>query len=594
MKMKSKFTLIILSALFVTLMSLPWLVPGLGFLSLIGIVPLLCIEKIASSISLKRFWIWYFSLFLLWNLATTWWVCVATVGGGIFASLANAFQMSLIFAVFRLSKKRFSGALPYIFLMVMWIAWERFYFGAQISWPWITLGHAFARTVSLVQWYDTTGVLGGSLWVWASNLAVFDLMSVLADGSWWGRFNAKARVAALVGVVAVLFGPMIWSSVKWNSFEETDKPFKVLITQPDIDPYYKYGHLTQAQQDELLIHLVDSTLTGSASELSFGLPRHDGTVEVSSTEALTSRNNGNESSAISLTESPDTYSEELDSAAFAAGTPLLILAPETFNGGLVTNALQSNRSWETYSGLLRKYPGSSLIFGASTYDFITAMMAPTYTARSAGDGVWRESHNSAVLIDGEGHGQIYHKTKLVVGTEFMPYPKFFSKLDDKLGGVMGRCVGQKEVTCLKYHSADGSMTVPIGTAVCYESVYGEHCIEYVRKGAQALAVITNDVWWGNTAGHKQHCSYSSLRAIETRRDIARSANSGISCIINQRGEILESRGWWERSTILADINLNDAITPFVKYGDITGRVCTLLFLLILGSLIVRLLTKRKK
>lgn len=592
--MKSKYTLIILGALFVALMSLPWLVPGCGFLALFGIVPLLCMDKIASAIGLKRFWIWYFVVFLLWNLVTTWWVCIATVGGGLFASFANAVQMSLIFALFRLSKKRFTKALPYIFLAVMWIAWERFYFGAEISWPWLTLGHAFARTISLVQWYDVTGVLGGSLWIWASNLAIFGLMSVLADGRWWGKFNPKARIATLLGVVVALFGPMIWSAVKWNNFEETDRPFKVLIVQPDIDPYYKYGHLTQAQQDEILVHMVDSTLTGSAAELSFELARHDGAGSVSSSEALTGRNSGRDDSAVALSGEETAIPADTAAVNYDGDDPLLIIAPETFNGGLVTNVLTANRSWDSYCELVRKYPNSNFLFGASTYDYINAMMAPSYTARKAGEGLWRESHNSAVLIDREGRGQLYHKSKLVIGTELMPWPKFFSKIDDKLGGVMGRCVGQEETTCLKYHSDDGSLSVPFGAAVCYESVYGEHCLKYVRKGAEALAVVTNDVWWGKTAGYKQHCSYSSLRAIETRRDIARSANSGISCIINQKGQILEKRDWWDRSTILGEINLNNKVTTFVKYGDITGRVCTLLFLLILGSLIVRLLIRKRK
>ena len=174
--------------LFAVMMSIPYLVPHTGFLALIGIIPLLCMERIASLTGKKRVWIYHYSAFVLWNAITTFWVSNATVGGGIFAVLANAFQMSLVFGLFRLSKKKFSGALPYIFLMVTWIAWEKFYFDAEISWPWLVLGNSFARTTWAIQWYEVTGILGGSLWVWLCNLSIFGMMTSLSDGGWF-RWN---------------------------------------------------------------------------------------------------------------------------------------------------------------------------------------------------------------------------------------------------------------------------------------------------------------------------------------------------------------------------------------------------------------------
>ena len=96
--------------LFVLLMSLPFLVPHLGVLALFGFVPLLCMERVASMEGMKRVWIWHYSAFVLWNAVTTFWVCNATVGGGIFAVLANAFQMSIVFGLFRWSKKQIGRA----------------------------------------------------------------------------------------------------------------------------------------------------------------------------------------------------------------------------------------------------------------------------------------------------------------------------------------------------------------------------------------------------------------------------------------------------------------------------------------------------
>ncbi|MBP5383070.1 MAG: hypothetical protein J6Y45_06930, partial [Bacteroidales bacterium] len=141
MKKNKNLTLWALSFCSAVLLSLPWLVPHLGIFALVGFVPLLCADYIASGAGVKRFWIWHYCTFVLWNAFTTFWVCNATVGGGIFAVLANALQMSLIFGLFRLAKKRLGGVVPYIFLAVTWIAWERWYLtSAQISWPWLVLG----------------------------------------------------------------------------------------------------------------------------------------------------------------------------------------------------------------------------------------------------------------------------------------------------------------------------------------------------------------------------------------------------------------------------------------------------------------------
>lgn len=209
---KDTKTMLLLVLIFAVMMSLPWLVPHLGFLALFGFVPLLCLDRLATIYGTKKFWMWHYSAFVLWNAFTTFWVCNATVGGGIFAVLANALQMSLIFGIFRFSKKHLRGVLPYIFLVVMWIAWERAYFDAQISWPWLVLGNAFARSTRLIQWYEFTGSLGGSLWVWLVNLGVFGMMVSLSEGRWYG-WNAKARTAAVSALALVLFGPMVTSAI---------------------------------------------------------------------------------------------------------------------------------------------------------------------------------------------------------------------------------------------------------------------------------------------------------------------------------------------------------------------------------------------
>jgi apolipoprotein N-acyltransferase len=526
--------------LFAAMMSVPFLIPHTGLIALLGFIPLLCMERIASMLQKKRIWIYHYSAFVLWNTFTTFWVCNATVGGGIFAILANSLQMSLVFGLFRWSKKKFAGALPYIFLMTAWIAWERFYFDAEISWPWLVLGNAFARTTWAVQWYEATGALGGSLWIWLCNLSIFGVLVSISDGSIF-RWNIKAKAAAIAGLALLIASPLIISRIIGNRYQDSmqaEESLEVLIIQPNIDPYSKFQAMTQAQQNGVLLSIAEKEL------------KH----------------------------------RKTDSTA----APLLVLAPETFTNDITCGNYPRSRTWRGFTDFLKNYPGVNLLFGASSYEYIESLAAPSHTARQLGEGLWYESHNSALITDWTSRTEIFHKSKLVVGVEHTPYPRIFCPLDNMLGGVMGRCVGQEEVSLLNVH---GSGTrIPVGCAVCYESVYGEYFTDYVRKGAKAMTIITNDAWWGDTPGYRQHLSYASLRAIETRRAIARCANTGISAIISPSGEILQPTPWWEPAAIKGQIPLREDITFYVSHGDITGRVCTFLFILLLLALLVRFRT----
>lgn len=551
--MTRKFVLLSLTVLSSALLSVPFLVPGTGWLSLVAFVPLLWAENLATDDGMKGFCWWHYLCFVLWNSATTFWVCNATVGGGIFAVLANAFQMSLVFGLFRWSRKWLSGALPYIFLAFAWIAWERWYLtSAQISWPWLVLGNSFARTTGWVQWYEYTGTLGGSLLVWAANLSVFGILDSLATGRWC-TFNWKAKSAALAGTLALFVAPPVVSL--FLKPEPSDETLDVVIAQPNIDPYNKFGGMTQEEQNELLLSQF---------------------------------------------------------AGLQDSVPVLLVAPETFTGDVVTNDPSSSPTVQRFTSFLEGHPNANLLLGASTRTYLKRALRPSHTARRVGNGVWMESHNSALMLDAFSAPEIFHKSKLVVGVEMTPYPAFFGKVDDWLGGVMGRCVGQKETGPLHFNeyafapdstsfglssgcdsvpSVSVLETIPVGCAICYESVYGEYCTKYVRNGARLLTVITNDAWWGDSPGYVQHLSYASLRAIETRRWIARSANTGISAIIDPSGNVVSHTSWWQPEILKGKVGLSDEQTFFVRNGDFIGRLSTLMAALILLATLVRRFTR---
>lgn len=173
----------------------------------------------------------------------------------------------------------------------------------------------------------------------------------------------------------------------------------------------------------------------------------------------------------------------------------------------------------------------------------------------------------------------------------MPYLHFLPFLEKFIldfGGVIGSLGTQNEREVF-YHSNNKTSIAPV---ICYESAFGEHVSNYIKKGASLIFVITNDGWWGDTPGYKQHLNCSQLRAIENRRSIARSANTGILAFINQRGEIVSNTAWWEKSAIKDVLKTNNKITFYTRYGDYIGRLARFLSILLVLYLIVNHLIKK--
>ncbi len=570
------------------LLSIPFLYPHLGLVSLIAFVPLLAAEQIATESGKKYFFAYYYSCFLLWNLATTYWIYNATVPGMIAAVVLNALQMAIVFRLFRWMRTVTKGFLPYLFLIATWLAWEHAYFNWEVSWPWLVLGNSFATSIKSIQWYEYTGTLGGSLWILLTNMLFFRYMQRLLVSRQANRQNIVYG-ASLVLLVAV---PLIISQMIFHTYEEVkyepsgresrveegvvstekngSRVFSVL--QPNIDPYKDKFTKSQSVQTMKLTELAIEALTETTPDFIIA---------------------------------PETFMSR----------PPLIVENEPFANPFYMLMHKFSRLCNVYADTPHlidvdsgydSLPGGhnaniNFIFGAVTdnfyYDYQPRedkngkMIPPTLTARYApGFGLWYDRSNTAVFIDSKGENEFYHKSKLVVLVESTPYKKLFnlmSHFEIDLGGAIGSYAPQLEREV--FTTPD---SVKIGTAICYESVYGDYYREYILKGANVMSIITNDGWWGDTPGYHQHLSYASLRAIETRRAIARSANTGISALINQRGEIMAQTGWWEPAYLTGRLNLNDEITVFVKYGDIIGRLSGFIFFLFALMGVVRTISRK--
>lgn len=211
-------------------------------------------------------------------------------------------------------------------------------------------------------------------------------------------------------------------------------------------------------------------------------------------------------------------------------------------------------------------PEAMLVTGATTVKIYGAGEAPTDTARES-TGVFYDIFNSAIALGGDTAADVHHKMRLVIGVEAMPFPRLLRFVD--LGGVTGQLGRNDRATVFEKGG------IKAGPAICYEGLYGESFAEFVCEGAEVMLVLSNDGWWGDTAGHRRLFDFCRLRAIETRRAIARSANTGVSGFITSRGDVTSRMDWDERGVLASQVEVSSRRTAYVAYGDWAGRLSLL-------------------
>jgi apolipoprotein N-acyltransferase len=471
-------------------------------------------------------WAYFFLVFLVWNGITTWWISYATVPGAVLAIVANSFLMSFVWFLSYLLRLRVRANLGYIALVVFWISFEYFHYHWDIEWPWLNLGNGFAANIKMVQWYEFTGISGGTLWVLIVNILIYKIIANLRKG-----FLLRRVAGPAISLFIVIVFPVVISLIIYHSYTEEENPVNVVVVQPNIDPYSEqYDSNAEVEKMHRFISLAESKISGETD----------------------------------LVVGPETVFERhfdwnVDRLAF---NPLFI----------------------RMAGWIMNYPGTELIFGASTSKIYPNAESAGNTARSS-KGIYYDVFNSAVFIGWDGSEQIYHKSILVPGVEKMPFRKYLGFMNDlvfDLGGTTGSLGRQEEPSNFLLRGEK-----KVAPVICYESVFGEYLSHSVRKGAGLIIIITNDGWWRDTPGYRQHFSFARLRAIETRRSIVRAANTGISCFINQRGDVIQQTGWWEETAIGGTVNYNYKETFYTKYGDYIARVSLFISALMILFMIVQ-------
>jgi apolipoprotein N-acyltransferase len=506
-----------LSLLSGLLLFLAWPVLPFTPLIFIAFVPLLLLED--QGVSGGAFFGWsYLSLFI-WNASTTWWMVNSTVPGGIAAILANALLMTIPWMGYHSLKKSLGTLAGFLALPAFWLSFEYIHLNWELSWPWLTVGNVFATRPGWIQWYSITGTSGGTAWVFIINLFIFRILQKRKSGQ---KLPAQSFwiLGGLIGL-PVLVSYLMLFNVKRNLPGEAGSS-NIVIVQPNIDPWdEKFIAGKQEAQLQKLIRLSESAI--------------------------------------------DEHT-------------VLVVWPETaIPVAINEDSMKSSYFVQPVWDFLRKNPHISLLTGVEGFRIFPPGKKTLYSQPIPGSNESAEGYNSAILMDSAGF-QAYHKSKLVPGVETLPsFLRFMDSWFEKFGGTTGGYARQEERTVLR--TAGGHYA--IAPAVCYESIYGGFMSQYVKRGANLLTVITNDGWWRNSPGYRQHENYARLRAVETRRWVARSANTGVSCFISPTGELLDAQPWDKVAVIKRTIPAETALSFFVAYGDIIswislGMTCLLI------------------
>ena len=537
--MKKNLPLAILSGLLLWIAWPP--TPYTTFLLFIGFVPmLLAMENIIESTAAKKgrqIFNVSFIGFFVWNTASIYWVYNALKQvGNLVAIPITLIPYALgpllmatacwLYYRLRLLTNRGWGLAG---LVCLWIAYEYLHQSWDLNFPWMTLGNGLAVTHQWIQWYEYTGVYGGTIWIWAVNILAFLIYVGMREAQ-----TKQVRLKLITAFVLTLLLPIGFSLFTYYNYTEQKNPSNIVAVQPNIDPYDKEGGIPAALQIDVMIHL---------------------------------------------------------SRQVAQPNTEFFLWPETaIPEYMDEDKILQNTYYKQAHYFLRNYKNGNLLTGGETYKLYNNRQTPTASPTQQ-PGVFADSFSSALNIENGDRVQFYHKSRLVPGAESLPFGNVLSFLKpvfEHLGGATGAYGSQPDAEV--FYSQSGIGVDPV---ICFESIWGAYVARSVQKGAQFIAIITNDGWWENTSGKDQHLDYAKLRAIETRRWVARSANTGISAFINQRGDIVQQTKWWTKTAIKQDINLNSDLTFYVQHGDYLPKAGSGIAVLLMLFIVVKPRLKKR-
>jgi apolipoprotein N-acyltransferase len=398
----------------------------------------------------------------------------------------------------------------------------------EFAWPWLALGNGWANYPWLIQYISITGYLGISFWVVFTSSLFYFYITM--------DFRRRLLPLAVVAVVLPPAVSLSYQALQPRTDSNKGPSVQLVIGQPDFDSYASnYGYSNPVRPLQVILNLTDSL-------------RND------QTDAVIWPEN----------------------------------AVQPYIGNRIVNNSYANRVRQIIQQNSNQW-NIPIITGATYFEYYqgdsTSVPPLVRNPDSNSPYVY---YNAAIGFHPNDSINVYKKVHLVPLVERIPYLPTLHQIDPF--GIDWHSLPWygKGKSYTQFKIADTRSPA----LVCYDSVFPHWIRGFIQRGAGFLTIITNDGWWGDTGGHIQHFAYARLRAIEFRRWVARSANNGISGLIDPNGKIVQRTHYGEQTAIRTQVPIRNNTTFFARYGGWLPLLClTFISISFLYLLIRRLLNR---
>jgi apolipoprotein N-acyltransferase len=490
--------------------------------------------------------IFSFISFFIFSIITLYWVGAFNIHKDIYLLITGIALLivtptwfSILIAVYLIIKKQFGKNFSLLTFPFIWVAWEFILTKFEIGFPWLSFGHTQSYDLSAIQFASIAGVYGISFWIISINVILFYLASKIINKEW--RLISVKSIS-LVFIILILYSvPKLYGyKVLQNDNDESKVKYekiKIGVVQPNINPYEKwFGDI--GKQISILQHLSNQAAR-----------------------------------------------ENVD----------LILWPET----AVPKYLLFPTNYEIYNRIKNQVDSINinLFTGITDWTLYQDVSKAPLSSKYTEGGQRYDVFNSAVLL--EPHNEViqkYDKMLLVPFAERIPWAEELSFLNlDIIRWNFGTSGYGKGVDSTVFVFCPNNMAdVKFSVMICFESVFPEFVSKFVQRGSQFLVVLTNDNWWGRTSGPYQHLQIDIFRAVENRRWVVRCNNGGISSFIDPFGRMTAFTDIGEATTLIGSVDLRNEITFYTAHGDMLGRGCWYIFLVLIVISFIRSIINRQR
>ncbi len=453
--------------------------------------------------------------FFFFNLITIYWVGSWQKGTDPFLMIAGGtllFFNPLLFLIpstlFYFARRSFNEKFALLAFPFFWITYEYVYMLTDISFPWLTLGSGLSHFTVFIQVADVIGSVGISVVVIYLNILFYKAFINY-------KTSPKKFAADAAGIIIIFAIVIFYGSYRLSTFKVSGHKIKVGLIQPNLDPWKKWEDNHPEEATELYLKLSREAVQQGAHFIVW----------------------------------PET----------ALG-PVYLMSPAYYSiKDSIYKFLEGTNSF-LFTGMpdVHYYQSDEKIPSDAKYSKIGEFYYSIY------NGILLLSPYTTKV-------ERYGKMKLVPFGEKVPFVDalpFLGKFFKWGVGISSWNVGRDtSVFSVPLRTDDFSKadTLKVNGLVCYESVYPYFVTNFIRKGADLIAVVTNDSWYGKSSGPYQHKEIAVLRAVENRKSVIRAANGGISCIIDPLGRTLKETKLFTRTVLVGSVPIQEGETFFSKH-----------------------------